>query len=113
MSYKEIESVVGYTFIDQNGIIDIFDNTNGMNIPLLAKRFEAFAEQNESRFNSIFDKTLNELKENNMEKHINSFSMIIRMINSIIHLSMSPLMLKDIIMPIAYLLVLPIFLLLG
>ena len=68
MSYKEIESVVGYTFIDQNGIIDIFDNTNGMNIPLLAKRFEAFAEQNESRFNSIFDKTLNELKENNMEK---------------------------------------------
>lgn len=68
LSYKEIESVVGYTFIDQNGIIDIFDNTNGMNIPLLAKRFEAFAEQNESRFNSIFDKTLNELKENNMEK---------------------------------------------
>ena len=65
MSYKEIESVVGYTFIDQNGIIDIFDN---INIPLLAKRFEAFAEQNESRFNSIFDKTLNELKENNMEK---------------------------------------------
>ena len=66
LSYKEIRSLIGFTFMERDGKTYIYDNTNGVNIQSVVNGFKFFREQESIDLAKVFEESMKNNKQDNM-----------------------------------------------